>query len=84
MLSSPFAFNRAEHCSPLFNPVIMQPIQPHADLVCHVFPIQALINLICDVKTMEDAVMEMKYDSEKAPLGTMCFLNWGAVVRARD
>ena len=59
----------------------MQPIQAHADLVCHVFSIQALINLICDVKTMEDAVMEMKYDSEKAPLGTMCFLNWGAVAR---
>jgi poly [ADP-ribose] polymerase len=25
--------------------------------------------LICDVKSMEDAVKEMKYDAKKAPLG---------------
>ena len=55
----------------------MQPIQAHAKLTRHVFPIQALINLICDVKTMEDAVMEMKYDSEKAPLGTMYCIKCG-------
>lgn len=33
--------------------------------------IQDLINLICDVKTMEDMVLEMKYDSQKAPLGKL-------------
>ncbi|KAI0225557.1 Poly [ADP-ribose] polymerase 2 [Lamellibrachia satsuma] len=33
--------------------------------------LQALINLICDVKTMEDAVLEMKYDAEKTPLGKL-------------
>lgn len=31
--------------------------------------IQALIQLICDVKTMENMVVEMKYDAERAPLG---------------
>ena len=31
--------------------------------------LQALVQLICDVKSMEDAVMEMKYDARKAPLG---------------
>ena len=30
---------------------------------------QALIDLICDVKQMEAAVKEMKYDARKAPLG---------------
>ncbi|KAJ8303190.1 hypothetical protein KUTeg_019586 [Tegillarca granosa] len=29
------------------------------------------INLICDVKSMEDAVIEMKYDAKKAPLGKL-------------
>ena len=27
------------------------------------------MNLICDVKSMEEAVVEMKYDAKKAPLG---------------
>ncbi|KAK3085759.1 hypothetical protein FSP39_008277 [Pinctada imbricata] len=33
--------------------------------------LQDLINLICDVKLMEDTVREMKYDSKKAPLGKL-------------
>ncbi|KAK3589103.1 hypothetical protein CHS0354_017445 [Potamilus streckersoni] len=33
--------------------------------------LQDLINLICDVKNMEEAVMEMKYDAKKAPLGKL-------------
>ena len=33
------------------------------------FLFQDLINLICDVKSMEEAVKEMKYDAKKAPLG---------------
>jgi len=28
-----------------------------------------LIRLICDIKAMEEAVVEMKYDAKKAPLG---------------
>ncbi|TRY74450.1 hypothetical protein TCAL_10093 [Tigriopus californicus] len=31
--------------------------------------VQDLINLICNIKTMEQTVMEMKYDTKKAPLG---------------
>jgi len=34
-----------------------------------IFFFQNLIDLICDVKSMEDAVIEMKYDAKKAPLG---------------
>ena len=30
---------------------------------------QDLITLIADVKAMEEAVVEMKYDAKKAPLG---------------
>ncbi|CAL1532290.1 unnamed protein product [Lymnaea stagnalis] len=33
--------------------------------------VQDLIQLICDVKSMEDAVIEMKYDAKKAPLGKL-------------
>ncbi|XP_041376216.1 poly [ADP-ribose] polymerase 2-like [Gigantopelta aegis] len=33
--------------------------------------LQDLINLICDVKSMEEAVTEMKYDAKKAPLGKL-------------
>lgn len=33
--------------------------------------VKALIELICDVKAMEDAVFEMKYDARKAPLGKL-------------
>lgn len=31
--------------------------------------------MICDVQTMEDIVLEMKYDAKKAPLGKehLCF-----------
>jgi len=32
-------------------------------------PLQELISLICDINTMEQAVMEMEYDTKKAPLG---------------
>jgi len=33
--------------------------------------LQALIELICSVKEMEEAVLEMKYDTKKAPLGKL-------------
>lgn len=33
--------------------------------------LQELVQLICDVKSMEDAVVEMKYDAKKAPLGKL-------------
>mgnify|MGYP000187476836 CR=1 FL=1 len=33
--------------------------------------LQTLIELICDVKSMEEAVMEMQYDARKAPLGKL-------------
>ncbi|XP_057290978.1 poly [ADP-ribose] polymerase 2-like isoform X2 [Hydractinia symbiolongicarpus] len=33
--------------------------------------LQALVELLCDVKEMEEAVLEMKYDSKKAPLGKL-------------
>ncbi|XP_064640278.1 poly [ADP-ribose] polymerase 2-like [Lineus longissimus] len=33
--------------------------------------LQDLITLICDVKSMEETVVEMKYDSKKAPLGKL-------------
>lgn len=32
---------------------------------------QDLLTLICDVKSMEDTVREMKYDCVKAPLGKL-------------
>jgi poly [ADP-ribose] polymerase len=31
--------------------------------------VQELISLICDIKTMEQSVVEMEYDTKKAPLG---------------
>lgn len=31
--------------------------------------IQSLLELICDLKAMEECVLEMKYDARKAPLG---------------
>merc|ERR550519_1011400 len=31
--------------------------------------VQELISLICDIKTMEESVIEMEYDTKKAPLG---------------
>ncbi|XP_052818983.1 poly [ADP-ribose] polymerase 2-like isoform X2 [Mya arenaria] len=33
--------------------------------------LQSVIDLICDVKNMEEAVMEMQYDAKKAPLGKL-------------
>lgn len=33
--------------------------------------LQELIKLMCDVKAMENVVMEMKYDANKAPLGRL-------------
>ncbi|RUS87948.1 hypothetical protein EGW08_004303 [Elysia chlorotica] len=33
--------------------------------------LQDLVQLICDIKSMEDAVVEMKYDAKKAPLGKL-------------
>lgn len=33
--------------------------------------VQALIELICNIRTMEEMVMEMKYDTKKAPLGKL-------------
>lgn len=34
---------------------------------------QALVELLCNVKEMEEAVVEMKYDTKKAPLGMNVF-----------
>lgn len=31
--------------------------------------IQSLLELICDLKAMEECVLEMKFDTRKAPLG---------------
>ncbi|XP_054748686.2 poly [ADP-ribose] polymerase 2-like [Lytechinus pictus] len=33
--------------------------------------VQNLVSLICNVKAMEDMVIEMKYDTQKAPLGKL-------------
>ncbi|XP_066483001.1 poly [ADP-ribose] polymerase 2 [Tiliqua scincoides] len=33
--------------------------------------VQALVEMICNIRTMEEMVMEMKYDSKKAPLGKL-------------
>uniref|UniRef100_A0A6J0V640 Poly [ADP-ribose] polymerase n=1 Tax=Pogona vitticeps TaxID=103695 RepID=A0A6J0V640_9SAUR len=33
--------------------------------------VQALVELICSIRTMEEMVMEMKYDTKKAPLGKL-------------
>ena len=38
---------------------------------------QDLIELICNVKAMEEAVMEMQYDVKKAPLGEKRSVKWG-------
>lgn len=37
--------------------------------------VQELLKLICDVQTMEEMMIEMKYDTKRAPLGktrTLC------------
>lgn len=31
--------------------------------------VQSLLELICDLKAMEECVLEMKFDTKKAPLG---------------
>lgn len=33
--------------------------------------IQSLLELICDIKAMEECVLEMKFDTQKAPLGKL-------------
>lgn len=33
--------------------------------------VRAVIEMICDVKTMEETVVEMSYDAKKAPLGKL-------------
>uniref|UniRef100_UPI00253FF485 poly [ADP-ribose] polymerase 2 isoform X1 n=1 Tax=Euleptes europaea TaxID=460621 RepID=UPI00253FF485 len=33
--------------------------------------VQALVELICSIRTMEEMVVEMKYDTKKAPLGKL-------------
>ncbi|XP_058037674.1 poly [ADP-ribose] polymerase 2 isoform X1 [Ahaetulla prasina] len=33
--------------------------------------VQALIELICNIRTMEDMVIEMKYDTKRSPLGKL-------------
>ncbi|XP_053115010.1 poly [ADP-ribose] polymerase 2 isoform X2 [Hemicordylus capensis] len=33
--------------------------------------VQGLVELICNIRTMEEMVMEMKYDTKKAPLGKL-------------
>ncbi|XP_066963757.1 poly [ADP-ribose] polymerase 2-like isoform X2 [Macrobrachium rosenbergii] len=33
--------------------------------------VRALIELLCDIRVMEEAVVEMKYDAKKAPLGKL-------------
>ena len=50
----------------------MGTLRPHAPqiLPCKLEQkVQDLIELICNVKAMEEAVMEMQYDAKKAPLG---------------
>lgn len=39
--------------------------------------LQHLMNLLCDVRTMEETMLEMEYDAKKCPLGETfqnCFL----------
>ena len=38
-------------------------------LLVTLFICQSLVELICNVQSMEEAVIEMKYDTKKAPLG---------------
>ncbi|MEQ2192901.1 Poly [ADP-ribose] polymerase 2, partial [Xenoophorus captivus] len=33
--------------------------------------VQSLLELICDLKAMEECVLEMKFDTKKAPLGKL-------------
>lgn len=51
----------------------MQPSFVHqAAIECQLHPrVRVIIELICDVKCMEEAVVEMKYDANKAPLGKL-------------
>ena len=37
--------------------------------------IQQLLNLICDIRLMEENVMELEYDATKTPLGMIYPLN---------
>ncbi|XP_069044736.1 poly [ADP-ribose] polymerase 2 isoform X2 [Lepisosteus oculatus] len=45
-----------------------QPKRPESKLDQRV---QALLELICDLKAMEECVLEMKFDTKKAPLGKL-------------
>lgn len=36
--------------------------------------VQSLLELICDLKAMEECVLEMKFDTKKAPLGQCVYL----------
>lgn len=43
-----------------------------AAIECQLHPrVKAIIELICDIKCMEETVLEMKYDAAKAPLGKL-------------
>lgn len=44
----------------------LETLKPESQLDLRV---QELIKLICDMKTMEEVMVEMKYDTKKAPLG---------------
>jgi len=46
--------------------VVSSPFQKPCQLNCKV---QSLLELICDLKAMEEYVLEMKFDTKKAPLG---------------
>lgn len=39
--------------------------------------VQSLLELICDLKAMEECVLEMKFDTKKAPLGM--YLGWDKI-----
>lgn len=36
-------------------------------------PLQTLLKLICDIRAMEETVMELEFDFSKAPLGMYNF-----------
>lgn len=39
--------------------------------------VQSLLELICDLKAMEECVLEMKFDTKKAPLGM--YVGWDKI-----
>ncbi|XP_050688575.1 poly [ADP-ribose] polymerase 2-like isoform X2 [Eriocheir sinensis] len=51
---------------------IVKKAKEKAAVECQLHPrVRAIIELICDIKCMEEAVVEMKYDANKAPLGKL-------------